>query len=293
MWLLPWENPMRQQFDDAFFRGIPNTPGVYIMLNAAGEVIYIGKSCRLRSRLLSYRSANQKQVSRKVLRLISTVRDIRWEPCKTDDEASMRENFLLRNFRPGFNVMNTKPFTYFFMVLEANETCHRWQLTLNPEEQAGAVVCGAFKGRRITKLAYQALLRLEWAWTHRVRAVADFPHDLVVNKAPRKLILEVTSKQHEELFPLMVDYLQGNSDALLLRCGEWLAQTSEQRAPFLQGWLEAELETLNIFYERTLLPHRTMRESLPGNPAIIPQEKVDDLMMMHKNAHPKLDETRT
>ena len=287
LWLLPWENPMRTRFDRSFFRGIPNAPGVYIMLDRDGNVIYVGKSCRLRERLMQYRSAHPKADSRKVLRLVSTVWDIRYEPCRSDEDACIRENFLLRNFRPRFNVMNTKPFTYFYMTLAVREGQVNWQLTLTPSPDPDVMIFGAFKGRRAAKLAYQALLRLQWACLLQTRKIAALPHQLVVDKAPRDFTMAACPVFHETVFPAVIGYLRGESvDLLAWFDGQLADALAAGMEPFLHNWLSQERDRLQQFFERTLRDHKTMRESLPLNPDIIPQEKVDDLILMHKNARP-------
>jgi excinuclease UvrABC nuclease subunit len=105
-WLLPYENPLAKRFDSAFFRAIPRAPGVYFLRGELDEVLYVGKAKDLRARLRSYRQARPDQVSRKVIRLIRIVRKIEWEECGTEKDALLRENRLLRELKPPFNVVN-------------------------------------------------------------------------------------------------------------------------------------------------------------------------------------------
>ncbi len=77
-------------------------PGVYGMLDAAGELLYIGKSKSLRSRLLSY--FRELDPAHKARRLISRTASIVWERLPSEFAALLRELELIRRFRPKYNV---------------------------------------------------------------------------------------------------------------------------------------------------------------------------------------------
>lgn len=77
-------------------------PGVYGMLDEAGRLIYVGKSRRLRSRLLSYFTpANAHQKSGRIIR---DARAIVWEPAGSEFAALLRELQLIRTHQPRWNV---------------------------------------------------------------------------------------------------------------------------------------------------------------------------------------------
>lgn len=80
----------------------PRVPGVYGMLDRSGELIYVGKSKSLRSRLLSYFSvANEDE---KGGRIIENARAIQWETQPSEFAALLREQQLIRKFTPRWNV---------------------------------------------------------------------------------------------------------------------------------------------------------------------------------------------
>ncbi len=80
----------------------PPVPGVYGMFDRTGEVIYVGKSSSLRSRLLSY--FGQSAAGEKAGRIIENARAIQWETQPSDFAAQLRELELIRRFIPRFNV---------------------------------------------------------------------------------------------------------------------------------------------------------------------------------------------
>lgn len=80
----------------------PRVPGVYGMLNRTGDLIYVGKSKSLRSRLLSYfADSNARE---KGGRIIETTRAIQWETQPSEFAALVREQQLIRRFTPRWNV---------------------------------------------------------------------------------------------------------------------------------------------------------------------------------------------
>ncbi len=81
---------------------VPRVPGVYGMVDLRGRLIYVGKSKVLRNRLLSYfLPGNEEDKSGRIVQ--STV-GIVWEPQPSEFAALLREQYLIRQFQPRFNV---------------------------------------------------------------------------------------------------------------------------------------------------------------------------------------------
>ncbi len=80
----------------------PRVPGVYGMLDRKGNLIYVGKSKSLRSRLLSYFAASNAQ--EKGGRIVENARVIQWETQPSEFAALVREQHLIRKYAPRWNV---------------------------------------------------------------------------------------------------------------------------------------------------------------------------------------------
>ncbi|MBP9676733.1 MAG: excinuclease ABC subunit UvrC, partial [Anaerolineaceae bacterium] len=78
-------------------------PGCYIMKNAAGEVIYVGKAVNLRSRVRSYFQEHAEQ-DRKTHKLVSLIADLEWIVVGSELEALILEMNLIKKHRPRFNI---------------------------------------------------------------------------------------------------------------------------------------------------------------------------------------------
>jgi excinuclease ABC subunit C len=92
---------------------LPDSPGVYQMLNETGKVIYVGKAIVLRNRVRSYFHASA-QHTPKTLALVEEIRDITWWVTQTELEALVLENELIKRYRPHYNIRlkDDKSFPY-------------------------------------------------------------------------------------------------------------------------------------------------------------------------------------
>ncbi len=102
-WLFAPAQPLVERLGRRFFRQIPAHPGVYLMRDASGAVVYVGKAKNLRQRLRSYRVAIAERVPRRQLRLMREAVRIDFDLCRNEPAALVREAKLLRELRPKFN----------------------------------------------------------------------------------------------------------------------------------------------------------------------------------------------
>ena len=105
--------------DDAFdhltfLRNLTQGPGVYRMLNAEGEVMYVGKAKNLRRRVTSYFS---RASNRRIASMVSQIRGIEITATHTEAEALLLENNLIKEHRPRYNVLlrDDKSYPYLFL----------------------------------------------------------------------------------------------------------------------------------------------------------------------------------
>jgi len=82
---------------------LPSSPGVYLMKDGAGEVIYIGKAASLRNRVRSYFHATE-GLSPKTQALVAEISDLEVIRTKTEAEAFLLEDSLIKRHKPKFNV---------------------------------------------------------------------------------------------------------------------------------------------------------------------------------------------
>ncbi|WP_322793307.1 excinuclease ABC subunit UvrC [Bellilinea sp.] len=82
---------------------LPNKPGCYLMKDAEGQVIYVGKAINLRNRVRSYFHSGQDQ-DLKTHQLVQRIRDIEWIVVGSELEALILEMNLIKKHRPRYNI---------------------------------------------------------------------------------------------------------------------------------------------------------------------------------------------
>src|SRR4051794_40496498 len=98
-------------------RFAPTSPGVYRMLNAAADVLYVGKAKNVKKRLTSYARVNAPQPAR-ILRMIAATVTVEIISTHTETEALLLEANLIKQLRPRFNVQlrDDKSFPYILIT---------------------------------------------------------------------------------------------------------------------------------------------------------------------------------
>ncbi len=89
---------------------LPETPGCYQYLDASGKIIYVGKAKNLKRRVSSY--FNKDQQTRKTQLLVKHIHDIRYVVVKTEEDALLLENNLIKRYKPHYNVLLKDDKTY-------------------------------------------------------------------------------------------------------------------------------------------------------------------------------------
>ena len=95
-----------------FVKRLPNSPGVYRMFNAKGDVLYVGKAKSLKKRVASY--AKMGGHTNRIARMIAETANMEFVRTRTETEALLLEANLIKRLRPRFNVLlrDDKSFPY-------------------------------------------------------------------------------------------------------------------------------------------------------------------------------------
>ena len=258
----------RHRFDRAFFRALPACAGVYLMCDAGGRIIYVGKAKNLRQRIGSYRYATE-SCSRKTARLVARVASIKWQECASEEMALLEENRLLRELRPRFNRTNTWPKASQFVRLVADSSSVQLSLTTEPDSQC----FGAFKGA--SRDSFGALLRLLWTLDDDYAAV---PRSLLLQRPPG--FHEFSPVRAEAWLNFLKCSLRGECDELVSR---FTAAAAREERPFYSAFRQADLIAVEQFFR--VGPQRNHRLRLHfGAGELINQEELDDLIVRDRQA---------
>ena len=134
---------------------LPLLPGVYIMKDAAGEVIYVGKAKALKNRVVSYFRGDHLP---KVAAMVSHVNDFDVIVAATEFEALVLENSLIKRHMPHYNILLRDDKTYPFLRLDMDEPYPVFTI-VNKVKDDGARYFGPYGGRGVSKSILLALAR--------------------------------------------------------------------------------------------------------------------------------------
>ena len=98
---------------------LPLCPGVYIMRDRGGKVIYVGKSRKLKNRVSQYFQNSEKNF--KTQRMVSQVEDFDYYLCDTEMESLSLENTLIKQYAPKYNIRLKDAKSYPYIKLTAEE----------------------------------------------------------------------------------------------------------------------------------------------------------------------------
>ena len=135
---------------------IPPRPGVYRMLDAAGTVLYVGKAKDLKRRVSSYFS---RSLNRRLQLMVSQVADVELTVTRTEGEALLLENNLIKSLRPRFNVLFRDDKSYPYIRLTVGEQYPRLAF-FRGSPKAGDRFFGPYPGAGAVRETLQLLQKL-------------------------------------------------------------------------------------------------------------------------------------
>ena len=135
---------------------LPQVPGVYIMKDSEGKIIYVGKSKRLKNRVTSYFVGSSHNL--KTAKMVSKVSDFDYIVCKTEIEALSLENTLIKKHYPKYNIRlkDAKSYPY---IKVTNEEYPKLIVTRERKSDR-AKYFGPYSGASAAYAALDAVMRI-------------------------------------------------------------------------------------------------------------------------------------
>ncbi len=149
---------MERTYLDEKVKSLPHRPGVYLMKDKTGKIIYVGKAVSLRNRVANY-FGTLSGVGRKVELMVAEIDDFEYIVVDFEAEALNLENTLIKQHRPYYNILLRDDKTYPFIKVTINEKWPRVFVVRKVLED-GARYFGPFAGNGTAAVTIRTLDKL-------------------------------------------------------------------------------------------------------------------------------------
>lgn len=122
---------------------LPDNPGVYVMLDKNGQIIYVGKAKNLKNRVRQYFHSSVK--TDKVMAMVSNIADFYYIIAPSEIDALSLENNLIKKHKPRYNILLKDDKTYPYIKVDLKETYPTFTITRKIKKD-GAKYFGPFMG---------------------------------------------------------------------------------------------------------------------------------------------------
>jgi excinuclease ABC subunit C len=206
---------------------LPNAPGVYRMMNAAGDVLYVGKARSLKKRVTNY--AQGRFHTNRIGRMVRETSTMEFVVTRTEIEALLLEANLIKRLRPRFNVLMRDDKSFPYILLTGDHVSpgiykHRGARSrkgdyFGPFASAGAV------GRTINSLQRAFLLRscTNSFYENRTRPCLLYQ----IKRCAGPCTGEISHEDYAELVDEAKDFLSGRSQKVKTEISAAMLQASE------------------------------------------------------------------
>jgi len=207
---------------------LPSKPGVYLMKDGQGEVIYVGKTVSLHSRVRSYFQISGQQQA-KTRRLTAEIADFEWIITENELEALVLENLLIKRHRPRFNVRLRDDKTYPYVKIHWQDPYPKVTVTRRMIKD-GAWYFGPYASPGAVRQTLDSLRRIFPYLTcnREITGQDDRPclyyH---IQRCAGPCIGAVSQSEYREMITGMARFLRGESDEVLTELRELMQSAAD------------------------------------------------------------------
>lgn len=244
-------------------RELPVSPGVYIMKDSFGSVLYVGKAINLRKRVSSYFYPHR-TLSERTRIMAGKVTDIAYVSASTEAEALIYENSLIKQLAPKYNVALKDDRSYPRLKLTANEEFPRLLIT-HKKADDGALYYGPYTSAKLLKEAL-VMLRRMFPLRTCVRMAGRVCLNYHIKQCPGPCAGNISRKSYMDTVSELKLFIEGDRSALIKHLAGKMLEASEKEDYEEAGRLRARIEAFSSIKEKTI--------------SYVPREEVEELRSM-------------
>lgn len=208
---------------------IPQKPGIYLMRDELGQIIYVGKAIRLRSRVRSHFRVSP-DTSPKERAMMEVVRDIDFIVLKSDEEALILECQYIKEFKPKYNVTYKDDKTYPFLKVTLNESFPRFLIT-RMKKPDGALYLGPYTDAQALRKTVEELQKIFKIRTCSLAepGEADHKHCLyqMMKWCSAPCVEKISKGDYRQVIDNVCQVLLGRSKELILKMKKQMQRASQ------------------------------------------------------------------
>jgi len=217
-------------------RRLPNGPGVYLMKDRLGSIIYVGKAKNLKKRVSNYFQRGRRHLhSPKIKSLVEVIRDFEIMEVKSETEALLLEGKLIKQWKPKYNTMFLDDKRFLMVRLDLGESLPRFQYVRNQRDDTaryfGPFVHSHLLRKTLSEMRLKFGILLSDAKPKRMEDGRYQLYDDIRNEIYGHPNL-VSVEEYRDRLGRACEFLEGKSK-------EWLEELKEEMA---QAAMEQEYE---------------------------------------------------
>ncbi|OHD53626.1 MAG: excinuclease ABC subunit C [Spirochaetes bacterium GWF1_51_8] len=224
---------------------MPPAFGVYLMKNASGLVIYVGKAINLRKRVTSYFQKNHPDI--KTRALVENIALIDYITVGSEMEALILEANLIKKYHPKYNVDYKDNKFYPFITVTVQEEYPRIFLTRDPRKD-GSLIFGPYTSAQMVRRYIDMVQRL-----FKIRVCRELPkHECLyyhIHRCSAPCIQKVTKDEYRAQAELATQLLRGEIDDLLTRLEAEMRDASKELLFEKAQAVKEKIEAVRFFVE--------------------------------------------
>lgn len=215
-------------------RHLPSCSGVYIMKDALGSVIYIGKAHNLKKRVSQYfmRSSRQRASNPKIASLIASIRDFDFTQTRSEAEAIILESKLIKRWKPRYNTLEKDDKNFLLLRVETFLPLPRFALARHRKDD-GALYFGPYLGTTALRRALSELKKRFGILLYDARPKKiENKNEWILYDDARAEISNFSNSVTVEEYAVRVEkaleFLRGKSEGALLDAEKKMLEASEK-----------------------------------------------------------------
>lgn len=230
---------------------LPAKPGCYLMKNAEGTIIYVGKAINLKNRVRSYFHADSSHDS-KTRRLVRQIADIEWIVVGSELEALILEMNLIKRHRPRYNIKLKDDKRYPYIKVHWSDPFPKVTVTRHMTED-GSRYFGPYTSAWAVYQTLDVLRRVfPYLTCDRVITGQDqracLYYDIKLCLAP--CIGAVNQAQYRQMISDLMDFLSGHSEPVLARVQAEMDKAAEELRFEKAAALRDQIKAMQNIMER-------------------------------------------